>query len=388
MKANPGGQLASEDVIGRDELIEGLWRVLQRQSLVLSAERRMGKTCIVKKMQEEAVEELLAVYRDLEGIRKPLEFVEVVLKDVEALLSTSQKTAAKARRLVKKLVGVEVGGVIKLPEQVGEHWKELLFNTMEDLMEQEQRQVVFFWDELPLMLFNIRQRSDEKTAMELLDVLRSLRQTHARLRMVFTGSIGLHNVISFLKREGYANDPTNDMDTRDVPPLPPIQAQSLARQLLEGEDIHTENLDQTARAIAEAVDGVPYFIHHVVDEMAASKETANEELVEQIVTSCLTDPQDRWHLRYYHERLHVYYVSEEQAMALGLLDVLAVSDAPLPFEDLFQQLKARQPTEAREPALAVVALLLKDHYLDRTKEGALHFRFPLIQRFWRLHRGL
>ena len=49
MKANPGGQLDPSDIVGREELIDRLWRVLRRQSLVLVAVRRMGKTCIVKK---------------------------------------------------------------------------------------------------------------------------------------------------------------------------------------------------------------------------------------------------------------------------------------------------------------------------------------------------
>ena len=50
MKANPGGAIAPEDVIGRDKLIANLWNILDRQSVILSAERRMGKTTVIKKM--------------------------------------------------------------------------------------------------------------------------------------------------------------------------------------------------------------------------------------------------------------------------------------------------------------------------------------------------
>ncbi len=42
MKANPGGQVAPSDVVGRDSLISNFWDIIERQSLVLSAERRMG----------------------------------------------------------------------------------------------------------------------------------------------------------------------------------------------------------------------------------------------------------------------------------------------------------------------------------------------------------
>jgi len=50
MRANPGGVLAPEDVIGRDKLIEQIWRVLENQSVVLTSERRVGKTSVIRKM--------------------------------------------------------------------------------------------------------------------------------------------------------------------------------------------------------------------------------------------------------------------------------------------------------------------------------------------------
>ena len=110
MKANPGGQIAPSEVIGRDALIEQIWRILERQSLVLSAERRMGKTCLVKKMIAESPPGKLAIYHDLEGIRTPLEFVEVVFHDVESYLSQLRRTAKRARRFIESISGAEVGG--------------------------------------------------------------------------------------------------------------------------------------------------------------------------------------------------------------------------------------------------------------------------------------
>ena len=43
MKANPGGQIDSKAVVGRDRLIHILWETLEQQSLVITAERRIGK---------------------------------------------------------------------------------------------------------------------------------------------------------------------------------------------------------------------------------------------------------------------------------------------------------------------------------------------------------
>jgi hypothetical protein len=40
----------------------------------------------------------------------------------------------------------------------------------------------------------------DESAMELLDTLRSIRQMYPAVRMVYTGSIGLHHVIGSLRK--------------------------------------------------------------------------------------------------------------------------------------------------------------------------------------------
>ena len=40
---NPGGHLDLHDIVGREKEVARYWRILTRQSLVLGAERRLGK---------------------------------------------------------------------------------------------------------------------------------------------------------------------------------------------------------------------------------------------------------------------------------------------------------------------------------------------------------
>ncbi len=98
MKPNPGGQLAADEVLGRDKLIARLWQVLERQSLLLTAERRMGKTSVIKKMTAQPLPQMLVKFRDLEGLRTPLEFVEAVLQDVQQDLSSKEQAMGGVRR--------------------------------------------------------------------------------------------------------------------------------------------------------------------------------------------------------------------------------------------------------------------------------------------------
>jgi hypothetical protein len=388
VKTNPGGQISTSEIIGRDELISHLWDVLLRQSLVLTAERRMGKTSVILKMRAEATADKLAIYRDLERVHTPLEFTQLVFDDVSAYLSRYNRTTIKAHQLLSQLSGAEVKGLIKLPEVAAPHWKTLLSRTIDDLVEHQDLTIIMLWDELPLMLYNIKQRMGEAVAMEILDTLRSLRQMHSGLRMVFTGSIGLHNVISSLRASGYANDPTNDMYTMDVPPLTNAYAIELATKLLQGEKVPCDDLPVCANRIAQMVDGIPYFIHHVVDQLKLSGGTCTTQRVDDVIASSIADQQDRWHLRYYRDRINTYYLPAERPLALSILDILSVAEQPLTFNSLFNQVKTQLATEDREAALAVLSLLQRDHYVSSATNGELSFRFLVIKRAWRIHRGL
>ena len=259
MKTNPGGKIAPDEVIGRDLLIAELWSRLEQQSIIISAERRMGKTSVIKKMESEPPEEKIAIFRDLEGIESPIEFVEAIWRDVAEYLSNTQKATESVKRFLSQFKNVEISG-FKIPEVMTTQWKVLLSKIIEDLVENQDRQVVLLWDEMPYML----DKMEDRDAMEVLDVLRSLRQTYPKIRMVFTGSIGLHHIVNQLKKLGYSNEPTNDMYPVDIKPLSLADATKLSVLLIEGESIAIVAEQNIPEVIAESVGCIPFYIHHLI----------------------------------------------------------------------------------------------------------------------------
>ncbi len=387
MKVNAGGILDPKDVVGRDRLIQKLWRILKRRSLVLSAERRMGKTCVIRKMVAESPEDKLCFFRDLEGIETSFEFVQALFQDVEKHLATKKRISHRTRKLLENLGGAKFEG-FTMPQIAAPHWKDLLTRIIQDLQDHQEHMVVFFWDEFPMMLQAIQQRENEQAAMEVLNILRFLRQTHPRIRMVFSGSIGLHNVITHFKRRSFANEPINDMHRQDLPPLTLKAAKSLASQLIRDEQVPTQNEIIVSKAIAEAVDCIPYYLQNVIEKAVIDDQKLSVETVEKIVTQGLIHPLDAWDMRHYRERISVYYSEEEKFYALAILDVLAQVSVPLHFDTLFNLVKSRFVTEDIEMLHLVLKLLTQDHYLLQNTEGSYHFKFPLIQRWWKLDRGI
>ena len=86
MQINPGGRLNTEDVMGRDNEIARYWRVLDRQGLVISAERRIGKTHIVLKMRDECRSGYLPFYQDLEAVHSTAELIRSIYGTVHRSL--------------------------------------------------------------------------------------------------------------------------------------------------------------------------------------------------------------------------------------------------------------------------------------------------------------
>ena len=383
-KANPGGQISPEEIVGRNQLIKELWERLRQQSFIFSGERRIGKSSTLKKMVSQAPEDMLPIYRDLEGIRTPIEFVEAVWQDTETYL----REEGKARR-VREYVGGLIGSqftAYQFPEVAASHWKSLITKTVEDLVTLQNKQVVLIWDEMPHMLGNF----SDQAAMEVLDSLRSLRQTYPDVRMVYSGSIGLHHIIKNLQKAGYSNDPTNDMYPVDGQPLSLEDAISLTANLLEGENVLVNDLYQTAEEIALAVDCIPFYIHHLVNQFKDSAEEINRELIVNTVEESLRNPLNLWKMDHYRERIDNYYSDVQKPYALEILDILSINP-PTPFQRLWQYLKSEPDTQDKETARTVLRLLMKDYYLiqeDNLSGSVYSFRYQLVQKYWRISRGL
>jgi len=401
MKANPGGQIDLAEVVGRDLLIEQIWDTLEQQSIRMTAERRIGKTTIILKMRAEPRSGWVPIFQDLERYHSAREFALSVYREVDRFLSGRERIARRSHAFLKTLGGTEVGGILKLPEFGAEApWQDILNCAIQDLVQERARndeRPLFLWDEMPFMLDSIRKQEGEPVAMAVLDNLRALRQTHgaAGLRMVLTGSIGLHHVIAALKRQSYSNSPLNDTYPLEVPPLDAEPAHELAARLIEGERIRAPSPYETAAAIAQLADGFPFYIHHIVKALkrAPGAATADPALVEQVVVSQMLDANDPWELGHYRSRIPDYYGAHLERAVLGILDGIAARASgaepiAVSINDLLAEGRAAGTLDDRERLIDLLRLMEQDHYLSRDANGHYRFRFPLLQRWWRLARGL
>ena len=387
MQINPGGRLAPEDIVGRDREIHRYWQILERQSLVLSAERRVGKTHIVWKMHNGGRKGFVTFYQDLEGVHRLVELVRSIYDAVGQNLSMTKR--AKAKLIEWHGLLPRRFGDLELPN-ARDNWQALLATAVTDALDaMPEQKLVLMWDELPLMLHNMQRTEGAADTLQLLDLLRRFRQQNDRLRFLFTGSIGLHLVLNSLRRAGNANDPTNDMQVETVPPMVRGEALDLAVRLLSSIALAQSDSGATAAAIVDAVDGFPYYIHHVADHLSLLGRSVGPADVLACVDGIVAADNDPAHLRYYVERIQTYYPPDDAALALLILGAIANSDAGLDLDELTNLVRHQKPEVVDERVRQVCDLLRQDHYLTLSQRGRVpeyDFRWRLVKRWWRKNR--
>ena len=389
MQINPGGRLNTKDVMGRDSEIARYWRVLDRQGLVISAERRIGKTHIVLKMRDECRSGYLPFYQDLEAVHSIADLIRSIYSTVQQSSGTPLGLKARIAKWSSLLPGKIAG--VDLPT-ANRTWQVLLSDAFDDLISiAGDRIILMLWDEFPLMLHNLQRRQGDDAAIQLLDFLRALRLVSAdRLRFLFTGSIGLHLVLRTLRKAGNANDPVNDMLSLTVPPMAQQDTCDLAAALLEETRAVPAQVPHLASRIASEVGGFPYYIHHVVDQLDQLRRPPILQDVSSAVDNLVYDAHDPANLNYYVTRLSSYYTEYERSLALVVLDTMAGQASPTPVPELLNLCKHRDQSLADEQLREILTALAEDHYIEPRKcvgGAAYDFRWKLVKRWWKERRS-
>lgn len=378
-------------IFDRDELIARLWRTLSRQSVYLSAERRMGKTSVLRKMLADPPPGVVVVACDLEKVNSPAELVEALLEAVNDKLPHLLRARGALRRSLAGLgiskLSVAGIGSVEFRQSVEPQWSTALERVLQSLQQVDATYVVLFLDEVAYGLSSIARTTAPRDAQAILDHFRAARQMEGGLRMLYASSIGLHHVLGEIGATAGSWAPINDLLIEDVGPFTPEHAEGLARALIDGEAMPTADPAAVATAVAGASDGVPYYIHHIVRRLLDRQPPIAASVVDEVVAQAIDDPYDAWGFEHYVTRLEPYY-GDDAALVGDMLDIVAVS-GPITFRRVMALLASRREVfeKDREHLLRLIDLLQKDHYL--VQEGdLLGFRLGLVARAWARRRHL
>ena len=390
-------------VFGREKVIERIWKLLLEHSILFTAERRVGKTTVLNQLIETQKEGYRVIFSDLEKVDSPLEFINDVLNKIAPFVSIEERASGWFFKVWETLEGTEVGGLFKIPEHKEKDWKALLQTAINAICSNTDDTVVFLWDELPYMLQKINEHeiangSVERSSLKIMDTLRALRQEHSNLRMVFTGSIGLHHVLNTLTNDTYAAESVNDLEKVALLPLNENAAQEMAQFHLAKEALIAHPETNLAESISRQCDCIPFYIEKLIRRLTVREQKISEALIDQEIAYILTDANDDWELEHFRSRLSTYYKGvifdtnereiKKSAIAKAILNHCAVSAEPQSIDACYRAVKSSYSIDDRDMIITLLNNLVKDHYLLRDEQGRYRFCFSLVQRWWLLAEGL
>lgn len=382
---------APESVIGRAGLVEKFWQKLRSGSIQTLAERRIGKTWLLKLAIAKKPDWAEPLFFNGEDSNSAHQFVWRLNKELKKADLIPNKwwnrTETWARRFFQEMQGRKFKA-IEIPEM--DSWESVLEDTCRHFVKFcEPRYAILVLDELPIFLDKTLNAQGAQEAIQVLDKLRSLRQALPALRMVFCGSLGLHIVLKKLREEGYSGQPVNDMPPFEVPPLEFDDAYYLAGSLLLGEGVACSDVKEVARALAGASSCVPFYIQHMVGWMSshAEEEWTPGRAVE-VPFEMFGAAGDPGEFSYYDRRLGQYYPEEVVDEARAALDVLSREEDGIPFDDLLNLVRHRPKTMTLESEALreVLQMLYNDHYVIQ-EEGQWRFKLEIIRKWWFEARG-
>lgn len=399
-------QVSPAGVVGRKQLIERIWQRLKSKSVRFLAERRVGKTSVLKKMVAEPTAGFHPIFLDLEKVHSADRFVEVLLSELKSLMSIKDKAAKGFGDILAMFGGTEVAGMVKVPELGKRDWQKAIEKTFQAICANNPDTLfVLMFDELPYMLQSIaiqdtKSGATDNFALAILDTLRAARQENANLRMIFCGSVGLHHVLASLRGDVHASQPVNDMQALEIHPLQRTDAVQLTKNLMSMEQVlvSPEHMDVIANRIAQETDCVPFYIERVVSRLAEQDGPVIESSVDRIINRQLVDDKNDWEMQHFRDRLEIYYkgsvvdvhgsILQRHLVSRRILDHIACEDQPQSIDDVWAAVKSRMALDDRDAVIELLSLLAQDHYLITDDSKRYTFRFPLIRRWWLMAHGL
>ncbi|MBD5300988.1 MAG: ATP-binding protein [Bacteroides sp.] len=376
-----GVPVTGEDFFGRKrELINAHRYLDSRQSLLLSAPRRIGKSSLAKKLLYDKAEDgWKCVYIDLQGIATKDEFLRKLIESFSGV-GLFERAGSKAKDLIdvvfNKVKGITFGE-LKIDLNSFDQTQALL-NRLSDMFDHEHDTLIVI-DELTLFLGKLMD-SEGRNRDEvefLLNWFRSIRQhENSGIRWIFCGSVGLRNFTNH-----YSMSQTiNDLIEFPLGELPQSEAKGLIAALAESYGLSIDD-DLTVEIIERLQWPIPYFIQLLVDRLIFKGITrvGTDDVKDSICELSRSDYFMTW-----TERLNEY--RELEGIARGILNGLSASESGLNKEQLLtvamNGVDVAEVGNVQTKLIKVLEMLEHDGYIMRNLEYR-KFRSPLLREWWK-----
>ena len=369
-----------DDFFPRDNIVRRIYRRLDAGNHVyLAAPRRVGKTAIMRHLEDRAREPYEFKYLITESIDNASAYFRALLETLHKLKKLPQRSLQAINAFLSRInqmgaAGFEIGLNAGRETDHLQDLKKLLRNLDTDGVT-----IVIMIDEFPQTVENILRQHGAAAAEQFLQFNREIRhEAPDPFRFILTGSIGLPTMAERLE----ATEHINDLNVIEVAPLDRAEAKALTTQLLDGGDAVYDDV-----AVERLLDLMAWFIpfhiqlavQELIDDYLDTGDDINAEAVERTFAK-ISDMRNDIYFAHYYSRLEKVFDDHEYDFATALLQKLAREDAcALP------QIRELASEHGLEKYAIVLRTLVFDGYIHASEtDGDASYRFtsPVLRQWW------
>ena len=401
LKQAHGNWVEGDRFWNREADIELLTRKLAEGAhILLVAQRRMGKTSLMKEIKRQLSDRFTCLFIDLQkatGVEDAIVEISLALKPHKTLwLKTKDLFSNALGKLVGGIEEVNLGEIgIKLRAGLTSgNWSEK-GDSLFSILAESDRPVLLLIDEVPLMVNRMLKGEDFKITHErkarvdeFMSWLRKNSQEHqGKIRIVLSGSIGFEPIL----RQAGLSATINNFQPFDLKPWATETAIGCLQALANEYGIHFKNNAEDAMANRLGCcipHHVQMFFTHVYDrcKRRGRMEFYPDE-VNDIYESEMLGIRGHAELTHYEDRLKLVLGPEIFPLALEMLTETAVAGC-LSKEALAALQKSYEFSErsARDATEEILRVLEHDGYIKSGKGGYV-FESHLLKDWWEKRYG-
>lgn len=366
-------------------------RVRDGAHLLLVAQRRMGKTSLMKETARRLADEFECVFVDFQNATTPQDAIadlSLALRPHKSLWVKGKELFANVLDKVERIGGDDLAVTLRAG-LTGGNWTSK-GDELFAILAASEKPVLLLLDEVPILVNRIIKGEDyvvtperRRTAGEFMTWLRKNSLRHqGKVRIVISGSIGFEPVL----RQAGLSGTINNFVPFELKPWSPETAIGCLRALA-GEYSLGFRDDAEAEAVRLLGCCIPHHVQMFFDHMQTycvrrkCMELGAAEVREVYRTEMLST-RGHAELTHYEERLRLVLGAERMPLALDLVTEAAVSGR-LTLEAIrrLQQDCATSGAEQLADVQEVLWLLEHDGYLVQVPEGYT-FVSSLLREWW------
>lgn len=393
LKQAHGNWVSGDRFWDREEHIQQFRRLIREGAhLLVVAQRRMGKTSLMKEMASRMADEFECVFVDFQNASTPQDAIaelSLALQPHKSLWVRSRELFANVLGAVEKIGNDDLAVTLRAGLAAG-NWAskgDELFN----ILSESERPVLLLLDEVPILVNRIIKGEEytitperRRIAGEFMSWLRKNSLRHqGRIRIVVSGSIGFEPVL----RQAGLSGTINNFVPFELQPWSDAAAVGCLRALAKQYGLTYRNgaESEMVRLIGCNIPHhIQMFFDHAQTFCLRKKVTElGPQEVAEIYQNEMLSTRGHAELTHYEERLKLVLGTEKLAIALDMITEAAISGC-LTREAIqrFQQDYVFEAEATTDVQKDILWILEHDGYLIQTTAGYT-FVSNLLRDWWR-----